>query len=122
MYRQSAQDYNYTRASREVSRVNTHGDTYRKNESGQITAFMYAHSDILFTFGYDSQGVICDVESSTGWSWTKIDTPGFNGWLVRNYFERWYVSGDDCDAVYVSDFGVKAAGRRPEKMDLPERP
>lgn len=120
MYKQQAEGY--SQSSREVSRVNTHGDLYRKNELGQITSFSYADSDILFTFGYDEQGDLSDINSSTGWSWTKVRTPGFEGWVVRNYFERWFVSREECDAVHVTEFGVKATGRQSDKMDLPERP
>lgn len=121
MYRQSAEGYTRT-ATRETSRVNTHGDTYKKSDAGLITSFNYADSDILFTFEYAKDGLVSDIESSTGWSWTRITAPGFDGWLVRNYFERWYVSSEECDAVHVTEFGVKATGKQCEKMELPERP
>lgn len=120
MYKQQAEGY--YRSSRETSRVNTHGDVYSKNDLGQITTFSYADSDILFTFGYDKSGALTDINSSTGWSWTKTSTNGFEGWLVRNYFERWFVSEEECDAIHVTEFGVKATGKHADKMELPERP
>ena len=120
MYTKSADEY--YRSERETSRVNTHGDRYKKNELGQITSFRYGHSDILFTFNYAADGNVADIDSSSGWSWTRISAPGFDGWLVRNYFERWYVSAQECSEVHVTEFGVKAAGSEPGKMELPERP
>jgi hypothetical protein len=41
---------------------------------------------------------------------------------VRNYFERWNVSSEECDAVHVTEFGVKATEKQCEKMELPELP
>jgi hypothetical protein len=94
----------------------------QKNEAGSITSFKFAHSDFVFTFDYDKTGKLSDIESSAGWSWTKVNTPGFDGWLVRNCLDRWYVSSEECSNIYVSEFGIKADGKNPAKMELPERP
>ena len=107
---------------RATTRVNTHGDRYKKDERGNITSFKFAHSDVLFTFEYDKEGHLSDIESSAGWSWTKMHTDNFEGWMVRNYLDRWYVTSEECNNIYVSEFGVKADGKNPGKMELPERP
>jgi hypothetical protein len=122
MYNQLAEDYSSMRTMRATTRANTRGDRYKKDEDGKITSFKFAHSDILFTFDYDKADQLSDMESSAGWSWTKVSTPDFQGWLVRNYFDRWFVSSEECSHIYVSEFGIKANGKNPDKMELPERP
>jgi hypothetical protein len=121
MYNQQAEDYSSARSMRATTRANTRGDRYKKNESGNITSFKFANSDFVFIFDYDQEGKVSEIESSAGWSWSKMNTPNFDGWLVRNCLDRWYVTSEECKSVSVTEFGIRADGRNPEKMELPER-
>lgn len=102
--------------------VNIHGDAYKKNQFGQVNSFLYGHSGITFTFTYDAEGHVCDIESSNAWVWKRIKSQDFDGWLVRNCFDRWYVNSNDCCDVFVGDHGVNAVGNNIAMMMLPERP
>lgn len=124
MYNQTEQAENYSssRAMQATTRSNPLGDRYKKNAAGVITSFKFANSDSVFTFDYDKDGRVSDIESSTGWSWSKRNTPNFQGWLVRNALDRWYVTEEECKDISVTEFGIKADGKNPEKMGLAERP
>ncbi|MBS1998812.1 MAG: hypothetical protein JSS86_20950 [Cyanobacteria bacterium SZAS LIN-2] len=123
MYNQSAaEDYSSPRTMRATTRVNNRGDRYRKNDAGAITSFKFGHSDFVLTIDYDQDGKVFDIESTAGWSWSRMSTPAFDGWLVRNCLDRWYVTSEECNDILVTEFGIKAVGNNPEKMDLPERP
>ncbi len=101
---------------------NIYGDTFKKNPNAQIVSFKYAHNDVEFTFGYDQQGRVDEINSSNGWSWTRLSSNDFDGWLIRNYFDRWQVPASECDNVRVDEYGVRATGANTAKMELPERP
>lgn len=115
----SAPSRNRTQASRGR---NVYGDTYKKASTQQITSFKFAHNDVEFTFGYDQQGRVDEINSSNGWSWTRLSSSDFDGWLVRNYFDRWQVSSKDCENVRVDEYGIRATGSNVGRMELPERP
>jgi hypothetical protein len=106
---------------RELGRKNKLGDTFRCNHEGQVTHFRYNHSDRSYSFGYDSKGVVTTINSSDGWSWTRVCEPGFDGWLVRNYFDSWCVPASDCSALNVTEEGVQVAGANTLLMGLPVR-
>jgi len=110
------------RPMRELSRKNRYGDSYRQNKLGQVTHYKYSHNDKSFSFGYDAAGQVDAINSSDGWSWTRVQQPNFDGWLVRNYFECWRVQGDDCEEVNVSEEGILAAGKNTSQMGLPFSP
>lgn len=106
-------------SGREFGRKNQHGDTYKQNTAGQVTFFQYGTSGKSYTFGYDRNGAIRTINSSDGWSWTRIDEPEFAGWLVRNYFDTWRVPATQCQSVTVTEEGVQVAGKG--HMALPTR-
>lgn len=107
---------------RELGQVNRHGDTFRKNFAGQVTYFRYSHSSRSLSFGWDSQGNVSTIDSSDGWSWTKVQESHFDGWLVRNYFDSWTVSSHQCQCVIVTADGVSVSGSDASMMGLPVRP
>ncbi len=45
-----------------------------------------------------------------------------NSWLVRNYFDSWTVSSDQCQCVTVTEDGVAVSGGDASMMGLPVRP
>ena len=104
---------------RELSRKNGFGDTYRQNKLGQVTHYKYRHNDKSFSFGYDATGNVNMINSSDGWSWTRIRQPNFDGWLIRNYFECWRVQAEDCDEVTATEDGILATGNNTSQMGLP---
>ncbi|MBY0357383.1 MAG: hypothetical protein K2W82_05215 [Candidatus Obscuribacterales bacterium] len=111
----------HDRASKTRLTVNMHGDVYKKNEFGQVITFRYAHSGVIFSFSYDAEGHVSDIDSSSGWVWKKIRSGDFEGWQIRNCFDRWYVKSTDCCDIFVGDSGVNAVGNNVAMMMLPEK-
>lgn len=108
--------------TQEVTYVNKSGDKYLKNNQGQITSFKYRHTNTTYSIGYSRDGSIDSINSSDGWTWTKVQSNAFKGWVVHNYFDRWSVPQDESGAVTVDDTGVKATGPYAQMMGLPEKP
>ncbi|HEY9786132.1 MAG TPA: hypothetical protein V6D17_12065, partial [Candidatus Obscuribacterales bacterium] len=94
-----------TRTS-DVTYVNKLGDRFTKDLRGRITSFRYRHNDTTYCMSYDEQGQITSVSSSDGWTWTRVQTEDYSGWLVRNYFERWQVSSRECGTVIADENGI----------------
>ena len=105
--------------------TNKYDDTYKKNKLGQITDYTYNDNEKSFSFGYDANGNVCSINSSDGWSWTRIIVSGssdsYIGWSVRNYFDSWHVTDADCQSVSITAEGISTLGNNTSKMGLPER-
>lgn len=108
--------------TQEVTYVNKTGDKYLKNNLGQITSYRYRHTNTTYSIGYGGDGSVERINSSDGWTWTKVQSSAFKGWVVHNYFDRWSVPQDESGAVTVDDTGVKATGPHAQMMGLPEQP
>lgn len=108
------------RCPSESTYMNGSGDKYVVNDNGQITNFKYNAQDMTFSFAYGEDGSVAAIDSSTGWTWKRMKSSDFSGWVVRNYFDRWQVPEDECGAVYVEPTGIKAQGRNVSVMGLPE--
>ena len=107
---------------RESAIANEYGDTVsRDNITGRITAFRYCEQGTCYFFEYDKDGRISSINRSDGWVWRRVNSNAFNGWIVRNYFESWKVSDQDCGAVVIDEAGVRATGTKVDMMGLPER-
>lgn len=104
----------------EHSHMNKCGDKYMVNEYGQITLFRYSEQDAAYSFAYGDDGSVASISSSSGWTWKKTQSPDFNGWVVRNYFDRWQVPATDCAEVIVDQHGIKTCGKNTSLMGLPE--
>lgn len=98
--------------------VNLYGDTFSRDAIGRVTFYRYRHNDVAYSVTYGADGDVAIVDSSSGWSWTRMAN---NDWTVRNYFERWTVSAKDCSSVTVDEMGFKVTGANVEDMNLPER-
>ncbi|HEY9716180.1 MAG TPA: hypothetical protein V6C69_01820 [Trichormus sp.] len=108
------------RCQREQTYMNGSGDKYVVNDNGQITNFKYNAQDMTFSFAYGEDGCVASIDSSSGWTWKRMKSSDFSGWVVRNYFDRWQVAEDECAAVFVEPTGIKAQGRNVSAMGLPE--
>jgi hypothetical protein len=111
---------NTQQSKREKSYTNKCGDHYVLNENGQIIQFKYSGQDMDFSFAYGEDGDVLAINSSTGWTWKKMKSSDFSGWVVRNYFDRWQVAEEECAQVVVEPTGIKARGRNTALMGLPE--
>jgi hypothetical protein len=97
-------------------------DTFSRNEQGRITSYRYGRTDATYSIGYDSNGDVNSICSSDGRVWSRTVDGDFSGWLVRSYFERWYVADKDCGDVFVTEQGIAANGTKADMLGLPERP
>ncbi|CAM6002435.1 unnamed protein product [Sphagnum balticum] len=77
------------RSLRELALLNSRGDSYKQNRSGQITDYAYKQNDKTYTFEYSDSGELQSIASSDGWTWSRVSDNRFDGWLVRNYFDSW---------------------------------
>lgn len=109
-------------STREVTRVNMSGDVYKRNRLGLITFYRYSHHGDQFTFDYAEDGTLVAINSSSGWSWTKVNSKDFAGWVVHNFFERWRVPADHCGDLYVDEQGIQSTGKNAAILNLPQRP
>lgn len=102
------------------NRLNMRGDVYAINSKGQVSSFRYADQDTSFSFSYDDRGNLQTISSSAGWTWSKTETNDFNGWVIRNYFDRWQVPTEDVGEVYVNHSGIHTTRNSASLMALPE--
>ncbi len=105
---------------KDQSRVNIRGDVYAMNTAGQVTAFRFSNSEMMYSFAYDEQGDLSEISSSAGWTWTRANSEEFRGWIVRNYFDRWQVNEEDTGLVFVNQTGIHTTGKQASLMALPE--
>jgi hypothetical protein len=117
---QSENQHSKIRMVKDQSRVNMRGDVYAMNTAGQVTAFRFSNTEMMYSFVYDDKGDLSGISSSAGWTWTKTDADGFRGWVIRNYFDRWQVNEEDTGSVFVNHTGIHATGKQAELMALPE--
>ncbi len=99
--------------------ANQFGHLVVRDETGTITEFQYDRGLPMYSFEYESDGSVAAIERSDGWTWRKVNSDDFIGWVVRNYFETWSVPAEECGAVLVDDNGLKVTGLNPELIGLP---
>jgi hypothetical protein len=117
---QSDKQQNKMSVVKDQSRVNMRGDVYAMNATGQVTAFRFSNTEMMYSFVYDDKGELSGISSSAGWTWTKTNSDGFRGWVIRNYFDLWQVNEEDTGSVFVNQTGIHATGKKAELMALPE--
>lgn len=101
--------------------MNEYGDTVFKDLAGTITSFRYNDQEAYYSFEYSNDGSVCSISRSDGFSWSKVDSNGFNGWVIRNMWESWSVDDRDCGVVEVDECGIRASGKNADLLGLPER-